>query len=806
MDASTDQVGDWASSVGAVTAVILDGDGTVLRWSRSATELLGRTATEACGRPVRELLADDSCAVHGQGTAFEGGIPAAGRTRLRHRSGRAVEVAFRVVRLEHSSDLLVLAATAHRVAEWRQSAVLRALFTQERVGIVLHDTGLTVVRTNVTPEMFGGPPLRPGSRLGEVMSGEDAETTEAALRQVLETGAPLVAMERRMRSPLVPDRQWTLSLSAFRLEDERGNPMGVAALFTDTTAQQRARGQLDLLHEAAARIGGSLDVARTAQDLADVLVPAFGDLATVDLAEAVLDGDEPPKRLGGGEPHQLRAAVAAADGTWPTGLLRPGAMAPVLPDVPNVRAIQCGEAVVSDREGASAPLGDPRLIKMLVPDGGHSVVAAPLYARGLLLGTVAAWRVQRPEPFDADDAATLTEIASRAALSVDNARRYTREHRSVLALQQRLLPSATTESSAGEMAGLYLPAGGGTEVRGDWFDVIPLPSLRVALVVGDVVGHGLPAIATMGRLRTAVQTLADLELDPDELLTHVDDLVQRLAAEAPRGQRDTVGATCLYAVYDPVTCRCVLASAGHPSPLLIRPDGTTREIDVAPGPPLGVGGMPFETITVDLEPGSLLALYTDGLIRRGDHDLDGGLRWLADRLAALCRQGGNPETIGRMLFADLGAHPPDDDIALLLARTRAVPPENTARWEFPADPAAVADARQAAAGQLAIWGLEELGFTTELIVSELVTNAIRYAGGPVDLRLIRENVLVCEVSDPSNTQPRLRRARWTDEGGRGLYLIAQLATRWGSRYGLQGKTIWAEQPLAPAVPGHRSWA
>jgi serine phosphatase RsbU (regulator of sigma subunit)/PAS domain-containing protein len=806
MGASTDHVGDWAFSFGALTAVILDGDGTVLRCPRSAAELLGRTAAEVCGRPVRELLADGSGGVRGGPAPCKGGIPAAGRARLGHRSGRAVEVAFRVVRLEDSSELLVLAAPAHWVTEWGQSvSVLRALFSQERVGIGIHDADLTVVRTNVTPEMFGGPPLSPGSRLAEVMHTEDAQATEAALREVLETGVPLVGREQRMRSPLLPERERTLALSAFRLEDARGRPTGVAALFIDATGKRRARGQLDLLREAAARIGGSLDVVRTAQDLVDVLVPAFGDLAWVDLAEAVLEGEEPAKMLGGGEPHQRRAAVASANGTWPTGLIQLGETVPVLPDVPNLRMIQRGAAVITDREGAGAPLGDPRLVKMYVPEGGHSLVSAPLYARGLVLGAVAVWRTERPEPFDADDADLLTEIASRAALSVDNARRYTREHRSVLALQQRLLPSAGTEASAGETSGFYLPARGGAEIRGDWFDVVPLPSLRVALVVGDVIGHGLQATATMGRLRTAVQTLADLELDPDELLTHVDDLVQRLAAEAPRGQRDTVGATCLYAVYDPVACHCTLASAGHPPPVLVRPDGTAKVIDVAPGPPLGVGGMPFETTTVDLEPGSLLALYTDGLARRGDQDIDGGVRWLTDRLAALSGPGRTPEAIGGTLLADLGDNPRDDDIALLLARTRAVPPESTASWEFPADPAVVADARQATTRQLAAWGLEELAFTTELIVSELVTNAIRYAGGPVSLRLIREKVLICEVSDPSNTQPRLRRARWADEGGRGLYLIAQLTTRWGSRYSRQGKTIWTEQPLAGSVPGRPSW-
>jgi serine phosphatase RsbU (regulator of sigma subunit)/anti-sigma regulatory factor (Ser/Thr protein kinase) len=461
--------------------------------------------------------------------------------------------------------------------------------------------------------------------------------------------------------------------------------------------------------------------------------------------------------------------------------------------------VQRGRTIVPDREELAAELGDPRLVEVYVPKDGKSLAVAPLYARGFVLGAVTIWRTDQKAPFDEDDAELLTDIASWAALSVDNARRYTREHRAAAALQQRLLPPAQTDTAAARTEGFYLPAGGGAEISGDWYDVIPLPSLRTALVVGDVTGHGLHATATMGRLRTGVQTLADLELDPTELLTHLDDLVARLAAEAEPAQRDTVGATCLYAVYDPITCSCTLASAGHPPPVLVQPDGTTRLLEISSGPPLGIGGMPFETTTVDLEPGSVLALYTDGLIERDGFDIDAGLRRLTGDLERLCRRGGLLADMGRDLLYDAGDHPPRDDIALLLARMSAVPPENVATWEFPADPAVVADARDAAARQLASWGLGELAFTTELVVSELVTNAIRYAGGPVGLRLIRDNVLVCEVTDPSNTQPRLRRARWTDEGGRGLYLVAQVTARWGSRYGQQGKTIWAEQPINAAA-------
>ncbi|MER5218381.1 SpoIIE family protein phosphatase [Streptomyces sp. NPDC002838] len=794
MKGSTQRVGTRPSSLDGIATAVLDARGTVLCWSREAAELLDRTAGEVCGHPVLRLLAE-APEPEWRDQPVGAGV-AAGRALLRHRRGDAVEVVFRVLPLEARAEFLVLAAPVGLVSDGEQgAALLRALLAQDRIGIGIHDTDLTVVRTNITPELFGGPALPPGGRLADVMSPQDAEAAEAALRRVLATGVPLVGHEQRMRSPQVPGRQWSFSLSAVRLEDAHGHPMGVAALVTDATAQQRARDYLQLRHEASARIGASLDVTRTAQDLADVLVPALGDLATVDLAEAVLEGDEPMKIPGAGQLHLRRAAVASAAGPWPAALLQVGAAIPRMPDMPVMRHLQRDGAVIIDPTAAAGRY--PELLRQFFPEHAHSALAASLFARGLRLGGVVLWRTDRPEAFDEQDADLLAEIASRAALSVDNARRYTREHRAAVALQQRLLPRATTDTPAAQTVGAYRPAGGGAEISGDWFDVIPLPSLRTALVVGDVIGHGLHATATMGRLRTAVQTLADLELGPEELLAHLDDLVARLAAETDPGHRDTVGATCLYAVYDPITRHCTLASAGHPPPVLVRPDGITQLIDISPGPPLGAGGLPFETTTLTLDPDSVLALYTDGLIHR--HDPDVGLRHLADRLAAHCRPGRALDEIGSALLFDAPDPAPRDDIALLLARTRALPPDATPAWEFPADPAVVAHAREAATRQLAAWGLDQAAFTTELVVSELVTNAIRYAGGPIGLRLIRDTtVLVCEVTDSSNTQPRLRRARTTDEGGRGLFLVAQLTARWGSRYGPSGKTIWAEQPILPA--------
>ncbi|MEU0965935.1 SpoIIE family protein phosphatase [Streptomyces sp. NPDC005917] len=767
---------------------MLDGRGAVLRWTEAAADLTGFTAEEICGRPVRDLVAGLPDEPRGATKA-----PAAGRVRLWHRYGGTIDVTFRITRVSGSADFLVLAALAHPLADHEHgAALLRALSAQNRMTVALHDTDLATVQTNATPGTPDGRPVPPGARFRDVLCAEDAENLEAVLRGVLETGAPVVRSSLQVSWRHDPARRVALWLSAFRLEDVRGRPTGVAALYIDRSDQLRARRHLDLAREVAERMGGSLDVVGTVQELADVLVPAFGDLAAVDLAKSVFHGDEPPRRLGGGDPHLRTAALAPATAVWPAGI-RPGNHVPPLSDHALLRSSQQGRTVVYGRDDLVALLGGPRTAEDLLPHDGRTVMVAPLYARGLTLGNIVVWRTSRSEPFTEDEADLMRQIASRGALAIDNARRYTREHRAAVALQQSLLPPATTDTPAAETAGIYLPAGGGADISGDWYDAIALPSLRLALVAGDVVGHGIPASVTMGRLRAAIQTLADLELEPDELLTRIADLVQRLAAEARSGDQDIVGATCLYAVYDPITGRCAMASAGHPPPVLVRPDGTTEAVPISPGPPLSLSGMPYETTTIDLPPGSVLALYTDGLIGPGADDTDDGLGRLIHALAASCRPNRALDETGRALLADLVDGAPPDDAALLLARTRAVPAEDTAHWEIPADPAAVSEARAWATRQLTSWGLEDLVFTTELIVSELVTNALRYGRPPTELRLIRHDVLVCEVTDSSSTQPRLRRAHTTDEGGRGLFLVARLGTRWGCRHGQNRKTIWSEQ-------------
>ncbi|MFJ3311188.1 SpoIIE family protein phosphatase, partial [Streptomyces sp. NPDC086549] len=412
--------------------------------------------------------------------------------------------------------------------------------------------------------------------------------------------------------------------------------------------------------------------------------------------------------------------------------------------------------------------------------GIHSLIAAPIRARGVVLGMANFWRAKRLEPFDEEELSLAEELVARAAVSIDNARRYTREHALAVTLQRSLLPRALPEQSALKVAYRYLPAHSG--VSGDWFDVIPLPGSRVALAVGDVVGHGLHAAATMGRLRTAVHNFSTLDLPPDEILSHLDDLVGRIDQDEANAETtaEIVGATCLYAIYDPVTRRCTMARAGHLAPALVHPDGTATYPDLPAGPPLGLGGMPFQTAELDLPEHTQLVLYTDGLIEDRTRDLDEGMELLRHALAGHPHRP--PEDSCQAVLTQLLPTRPKDDVALLIASTRALPPDHIADWDVPHDPAAVSGMRTAVSDTLEQWNLSELGFGMELILSELITNAIRYGTPPIHVRLIRDRTLTCEVSDASSTSPHLRYAATTDEGGRGLFLVSQMAERWGTRY------------------------
>ncbi|RSS51629.1 GAF domain-containing protein [Streptomyces sp. WAC07061] len=557
-----------------------------------------------------------------------------------------------------------------------------------------------------------------------------------------------------------------------------------------------ARRRLELLAEASTRIGTTLDVGRTARELAETAVPRLADFVTVDVPASVLRGEESGDPTG--ELH--RTVVHGIRDDCP--FYPVGERLVLRPTTPHMRSLATGQPVLEPE--LKAAFGwiaqDPVHAELLLAHNIHSLITVPLLARGVVLGVVCFYRSRNPAPYGDDDRSLAQELAARASLCIDNARRYTREHTLALSLQRSLLPHGLPEQSAVEVAHRYLPAESG--VGGDWFDVIPLSGTRVALLVGDVVGHGLHAAATMGRLRTAARNFAELELAPDELLTHLDNLMVRLDREEggddpSAGSTAIVGATCLYAVYDPTTQRCTMARAGHPPPALLLPDGSVTFPDLPAGPPLGLGGLPFESVEVHLPENSRLVLYTDGLIEDRHRDIDLTLEELHRTLAA--DPGRSPEDTCRAILDALAPEHPADDIALLVARTRATPPDRVAAWELPADPARVCDVRAAAMEQLGRWGLEESAFATELLLSELVTNGIRYGGGgPVRVRLIHDRTLICEVYDASNTAPRMRQAANTDEGGRGLFLVAQLAQAWGTRYTPDGKVIWAEFALDAA--------
>ncbi|MFF3959477.1 SpoIIE family protein phosphatase [Streptomyces sp. NPDC001890] len=786
-----------AAFVTGVAVAVAATDGVLTGWSPGAQRLLGYSAAAAVGRPAADLLASPLPEAAREQLAGQEGW--AGTVVLRRRDGRPVECRLQVLPVvaggRGAGWLLEAVSPQDEEEGCEPGPLLRWSFDQSPFPLAIYDAEGRFLRVNarMTQQLGASEREVRGLRTTEHMPDPGFGASERAVDRVAATGEP-ESFENYVRVPGEPfAHAWMVHVVP--LKDSAGLVHGVQLAALDFSEQSAARERLALLNEAGSRIGGSLDVARTAQELADMVVPACGDLVSVDLFDAVLRGEEPaPLPVGG--PLVLRRVAVRPD---MPGLVPIGDVARYPEFSPLERCLVTGRGSlhrITDPEIARWLAQDPDRAALASRYRTHSLLAVPLRARCTNLGVVL---LARMEPsvlqYTEDDLRIVEELAAHAAVCIDNARRYTRERTAALALQRSLLPQGIPEQAAVEVVGRYLPAGSQAGVGGDWFDVIPLSGARVALVVGDVVGHGLHASAAMGRLRTAVRTLADVDLPPEELLAHLDDLVIRLsvgletAAEAPTTD---LGATCLYAVYDPVSRRCSLASAGHPWPARVTPDGAVDYLELPTGPPLGLGGLPFEPVDVELPEGSLLVLYTDGLIEASDRDVDTGLRALG---AALANAVPSLETTCDIVLKALLDGRPADDVALLIARTRVLNSQHVAEWEVLPDPAVVAEVRSRTAAQLHAWQLDELAFVTELVVSELVTNAIRYATSPIQLRLIKDRALICEVSDASSTAPHLRRARILDEGGRGLMLVAQLTERWGTRYTGTGKTIWAEQPI-----------
>jgi serine phosphatase RsbU (regulator of sigma subunit) len=547
-----------------------------------------------------------------------------------------------------------------------------------------------------------------------------------------------------------------------------------------------------MLDGALTRIGDTLDIDDVARELLDALVPHFCNVADLLLFESLAGDDELPAHGPEGSLPVRRIALLhdrkdpAWEAVFPTGeILRYPAGTPYYRCMENAAPVL--ETTISKAQaGEIAKLWRRKPVAKLL--SGASMMLLPLIARGTMLGFFACTRQEGFRRFDAYDVEIGKEFAGRAAVFIDNARRYSREHATALTLQRSMLPTGLSYPSSVEVRHRYLPGSKMAEVGGDWYESIALPGGRVALVVGDVAGHGVRAAITMGRLRTAIRTLAMLELPPADSLQQLDELMHTL------GEREPHFATCAYAVFDAVSGECEVAVAGHLPPLLVHPDGSNELLDVPPAPPLGIGDGEVESRQFKIEDGSLFVLYTDGLVENKGQDISDGLA----RLRGIFGPGSPTRPLEDLCKATLDGVYSDhqrDDIAVLIARLRRLPEDNYASWTLAPKLTSVREARSVLAEPMKRWDLEDLIPTTELLVSELVTNAVKYSRGDVTLRLVNEKALVCEVLDNSGALPRLRQPNGDDESGRGLQVVRQLSKRWGARRTATGKVVWCEQPL-----------
>jgi GAF domain-containing protein len=547
-----------------------------------------------------------------------------------------------------------------------------------------------------------------------------------------------------------------------------------------------------MLDDTFTRIGDTLDIDHLARELMDALVPHFCNAADLLLLESLAGDDEWPAQGPEGSLPLRRIILQhdrkdpAWEAAFPTGeILRYPAHSPYFQCMDTGAPVL--ETTVSESQASKiAKAWRRRPVAKLL--SGASMLMLPLIARGTMLGFFACTRQEGFRRFDAYDIEIGMDFASRAAMFIDNARRYSREHATALTLQRSMLPTGLSYPSSVEVKHRYLPGSKLIEVGGDWYESIALPGGRVALVVGDVAGHGVRAAVTMGRLRTAIHTLAMLELPPADSLQQLDELMHTL------GEREPHFATCAYAVYDAVSGECEIAVAGHLPPLLVHPDGSNELLDVPPAPPLGIGDGEVESRRFQIEDGSLFVLYTDGLVENKGQDISDGLA----RLRGIFGPGSPTRPLEDLCKATLDGVYSDhqrDDIAVLIARLRRLSEDSYASWTLAPKLTSVREARSVLTEPMKRWDLEDMIPTTELLVSELVTNAVRYSRGDVTLRLVNEKALVIEVIDNSGALPRLRQASGEDENGRGLQVVRQLAHRWGARRTATGKVVWCEQPL-----------
>ncbi|MBL1083898.1 SpoIIE family protein phosphatase [Streptomyces actinomycinicus] len=798
--------GDSAAGRIPLAVVVVDSEGLVSHWSSGAGRLFGVGRDDAVGHPAADLLPvsgalpDDARGdampdayeeYDGAGPDLEaslGGHSAfatAGRARLTPPGPAPGDERLDVLWWAYplvgpgTSRLLVLAADATRLRDERGYDDE----TAERIapGFARHtELPASEELERHLPEIL--PNMGPGLS-GRIVS------------QVLELGYPVLEFSQFDRVPVTP--YWGVPRRAGRTPAVPLVPQQrAAAPVIPSGAEQdleyaAVRERLEFLNEVSSRIGSSLDLSETIREVTSAAVPRFADFAGTHLRAAVLAGegfsDGPPDA----STVMFRVWVEHNDepGRWDDTV--PVGEAFAFPEhTPFYKCMVTGEPVVVPR--VTGELSDriagefeKRDLRPLI--GGRSLLIVPLKARNVVLGFMVLMRRPDRPQFDDMDRTTGAELAARAGLVLDNARMYTYQENVADTLQDSMLPQVSPRMAGCDVATRYLPGTRLGRIGGDWFDTIKLPGSRTALVVGDVMGHGLNSAAMMGQLRTAVQTMAAMETPPARLLRQLDDLARRLG--------DNYLATCLYAVYDPIRGELQLANAGHIPPVLVRAeDGSSELLDLPTGAPIGVGGVPFEAVRVKVAPGDRLVLCTDGLVEVRGSDIGEGL-------AALCESAAHPaasmdvacDTIIRALNTRGGRK---DDVALLMARLNGIPDEHVAEWLLDADPGEVARARRLVRDRLLEWGLPGAVETAELLVSEVVTNAVRHAGGDrVALRVVRTDALLFEVTDDEPALPAMLAAGPLDESGRGLRVVSRLAREWGASATGHRKTVWFEQAV-----------
>jgi PAS domain S-box-containing protein len=775
-----------------MAVILLNEAGHVSHWNHAATEIFGLAHEDAVGRPLRTLLR----LPQEHRDAFD-----PGGSRIRHPwtgaflvpvadDGSLREVAWWVYPLSgpDGARVLAVAADAGRLRDGGPGLALGdVLLKAPSPAPLTGDSGIRLLRVEPTLLPAGGAdPTMLGRRLTEMLPAMPPGAAEAVVRQILTRGYPAVNVSVTARLPFA---------SYFGAPPAPGQRLPVVPEPTRPPAPARvldrsaAQDRLDFLGDAGSRIVDTLDPVQTAAALCTALVPRFADYADVQLLESVVSDQELPPLTPDESPKAVRVAVSHDDayGRW-DDLTPRGEKLRLPAATPFTQTLLTGQSIsvrkVSERlaRRVSARFADRDFRPLLQ---GRALLVSPLIARGTALGNLTLLRRPDRPAFDQLDVTMVEELCRRTAICVDNGRLYRRESHAAQELQKTMLPDAPPVVAGAQICYRYVPANEAVRIGGDWFDAIPLPGGRLALVVGDVMGHGMTSAAIMGQFRTAVRTLAAQGLPPSQLLRQLDDLARRLG--------DEYIATCVYVVYDPVARRCEVANAGHLPPVLVSPYGDSELLDVPSGAPIGVGGVAFETAEFEVEDGSQFVLCTDGLVERRGQAIDVGLAALREYLS------GPPqplESVCETLINGFGANRArDDDIALLAVRFKGIPKDDVVSWTFDALPIRVRHSRELIREALATWGLAALSDTVELLVSELVTNAVRHGAGDIGLRLIRTDVLLCEVRDDGYELPTLRRADVTAEDGRGLQLVTALAERWGTHRTPTGKVVWFEQSL-----------